>query len=451
MPAKPVAAWTAAVLGLWLALGCESAVAPRPDATPDAAPDTAADVPVDVPVDADADAGWPPESPEQVNVTTRWTSSFTAYYPYVYYHFVEYNEVERQRETYLFAFHVKTFESKMIAHYHFTPQMEFLSVHEGGQAAFWIATEHYQTGLQMPEYRGIYHLMRLSLATHELTEVPTAGPFYTHNCERNNGIMHLYDYDPRTGWMVLCCQYVDEMLQRVDTWRANTITGKIEFLVNGVDRFAFFGDIPFNLMPGVLTGMTAAWEDRNGWIAQGPPFQYEVMDTGNKPSLVFQIEYPSNTMSSVSPMNREGWFTYCLLDEPRQLLKMRGINLWTFEELEFPEVSYNQFQGRMVHPDLPHLWVWLDAGTKLNYMGNAVMPGLTKSDIVLWDQERDIQRRVTAGDRRYTTAFLLPGEDPPRTLVYRSSDSHTENVRLHLRDLIAAGILDETGHLLPEP
>ena len=69
---------------------------------------------------------------------------------------------------------------------------------------------------------------------------------------------------------------------------------------------------------------------------------------------------------------------------------------------------------------------------------------------MLWDQDRDIQRRVTAGDRLYSVPFLLPGEVPPRTLVYRSSDSHTENVRLHTRDLIAAGILDETGHLLPE-
>ncbi len=449
MPAKPVAAWTAAVLGLWLALGCESAVAPRPDATPDAAPDTAADVPVDVPVDADADAGWPPESPEQVNVTSEDTVTFTALFPYIYYQLVRYNQVEDCHETTVHAYHVKTGERQLVAQYRGSPQVEFLALHEETRSAYWIMNRFYRTGLANPEFRETYHLMRLSLETHEMEEVPT-GPFYTYNCEQNNGMMHLYDYDPRTGWMVLCCQYVDEMLQRVDTWRANTITGKIEFLVNGVDRHLFLTDSPNLIQPNVLTGRSAAWEQRNGWIAKAPPFLYEVWETGPVPSLVFQIEYPSYMMSAVGPMNRDGWFTYSLLDEPRQLLVTKGVNLWTMEELELPEVSYNQFQGRMVHPELPHLWVWLDAGTSLNFYSYSVMPSMSVSDIVLWDQERDIQRRVTAGDRRYTTAFLLPGEDPPRTLVYRSSDSHTENVRLHLRDLIAAGILDETGHLLPE-
>ena len=102
MPAEHALRYLAAAMGLWLALACESPVTPRPDATPDAGPDVTADVPVDVPsdADADADAGWPPESADQINITTQWTSSFTAYYPYVYYHFCGYNEVERHPETY---------------------------------------------------------------------------------------------------------------------------------------------------------------------------------------------------------------------------------------------------------------------------------------------------------------------------------------------------------------
>ncbi len=451
MPAKPVVVWVALVTGLWLALACESAVKRTADSGPDAGPDVTADVPVDVSSDADADVSWPPESQDQVDITTRSTSAFTAHYPYVYYHIGGYNEVERHPETDLFAFHVKTFETKWIAHYHLAPQMEFFSVHEGAQAAFWIAEESYPTGLQTPEYRSKYHLMRLSLTNHELSEIPTTSPFYTNNCERNRGMMHLYNYSPRTGWMVLCCIYIDEMLQRVDTWKANVYTGEREFIVNGEDRFAFFGDIPYPMEPETLTGMTTAWEQREGWIAQVPPFQYEVWDVGREPALLFQIEYPPNTMSSVNSMNKGGWFSYSVLDEARQLLVTLGINLWTMEELAFPLVDYNQFQARQVHPRLPHLWVWRDAGTRLKFMGNVVMPSMATSDIVLWDQERDLQRRVTAGDRLYSLPFLLPGETPPRTLVYRSSDSHTENIRLHMRDLIAAGILDETGHLLPEP
>ncbi|TFH60360.1 MAG: hypothetical protein E4G90_10035 [Gemmatimonadales bacterium] len=172
---------------------------------------------------------------------------------------------------------------------------------------------------------------------------------------------------------------------------------------------------------------------------------------GREPALLFQIEYPPNTMSSVNPMNKGGWFTYSVLDEARQLLVTLGINLWTMEELVFPLVDYNQFQARQVHPGLPHLWAWLDAGTRLNFNGFSVMPSMATMDIVLWDQERDLQRRVTAGDRLYVVPFLLPGETPHRTLVYVSSNSHFDDNRLHMRDLISAGILDETGHLLPEP
>jgi len=443
--------WVALVMGIWLALACESAVKPRPDATPDAGPDGTADIPSDVPSDADADASWPPQSPDQVDVNSEDSVAFTAYYPYIYYQIVHYDPIEDCHETTVYSYHVKTGERQLVAQYRGSPQREFLSLHEETHSIFWVVNRFYRTGLANPEFRSTYHLMRLSLTTHELSEEPTVRPFYTRNCERNNGLMHLYDYNPRTGWMVLACIYIDEMLQRVDTWKANVYTGELEFIVNGEDRFAFFGDIPYTMETETLTGMTTAWEQREGWIAQVPPFQYEVWDVGREPTLLFQIEYPPNTMSSANPLNKGGWFTYSVLDEARQLLVTLGINLWTMEELAFPLVDYNQFQARQVHPRIPHLWFWRDAGTRLKFMGNVVMPSMATSDIVLWDQELDLQRLVTSGDRLYSVPFLLPGEDPPRTLVYRSSGSHTEGIRLHMRDLIAAGILDETGHLLPEP
>ncbi len=450
MPAKPVAAWTAAVLGLWLTLGCESAVAPRPDATPDAAPDTAADVPVDVPSDADADAGWPPESPDQLDVTLRSTSAFTAHYPYVYYHFVEYNAAEDLHDSYLYAFHVKTGEHRLLAHYVGKPQQEFIQVHEETRQAFWVATRFYRTGLDFPEFRKTYHLMRLSLDTHELTEVQTA-PFYTPNCERYNGRIYLFSYEPRSGWMVLDCTYLAPLGKTEDTWKANSITGEMQFIVNGQDRFAVFSDIPFELDSSFLTGNMASWVEYDGWRAMGPPYLVEVWDVSGAPLLVFQSEFTANSMSSANPINMDGWFSYSAYDENTQLIVAKGINVWSLEEIHFPPVRYNQYLPNQVHPDFPHLWVWLDAGTQVTFYTEVVMPSSSTMDIVLWDQERDIQRRVTSGDRIYSAPFLLPGEDPPRTLVYRSSDSHTENVRLHLRDLIAAGILDETGHLLPEP
>ncbi|MBU1412525.1 hypothetical protein KKC22_13520 [Myxococcota bacterium] len=451
MPAKPVVIWVALVTGLWLALACESAVKRTTDAGPDAGPDVTADVPVDVSSDADADVSWPPESPDQFDITTRSTSAFTAHYPYVYYHFVEYNVAEDLHDSFLYAFHVKTGSHQLLAHYQYNPQPELLSVNEDAKQMFWVATKFYRTGMEFPEFRKTYHLMRLSLETHELTEVPTA-PFYTPNCERYNGRMYLYSYEPRSGWMVLQCTYKDPVGIRYDSWRANTKTGELQFIVNGQDRFAFFGDNPYKLGSSMITGRTTNWIEFMGSITKGPPIQLEIWETDvDVPRMVFSQEFPENTLCTGRPLNMDGWLTYSQIDENTQRIVSRAFNIWTMAEFDFPSVFYNQFQANQVSSQLPFLWVWIDAGTRVTFYGDVVMPSSSTMDIVLWDQERDIQRRVTAGDRLYSVPFLMPGEDPPRTLVYRSSDSHTENIRLHLRDLIAAGIMDETGHLLPAP
>ena len=449
MPAKHVAVSIALVTGMWLALACDSAVKRTADSGQDAVPDVTMDVPVDVPTDADADTGWPPESPDEINITTRSTSAFTAHYPYVYYHFVEYNAAEDLHDSYLYAFHVKTGEHRLLAHYKYNPQPESLKVNEDAKQVFWVATKFYRTGLAFPEFRETYHLMRLSLETHELTEVQTP-PFYTPNCERFNGRMYLYSYEPRSGWMVLQCTYLDTVGIRYDSWRANTKTGDIQFIVNGQDRHAFFIDSPTGLALDMMSARTTGQIEIDGYLAKVPPFQFEVWDVGGTPTPVFSMEFPSNTMSICSPPAQNGWFVYSILNADTELIVSKGINLFTFEEMDFPAVQYNQFQPYQLLPQWQHLWAWIDAGTQVINSGYAVMPPGGIEDIVLWDQERDIQRRVTAGDRLYSVPFLLPGEDPPRTLVYRSSDSHTEDIRLHMRDLIAAGILDETGHLIPE-
>ena len=437
------------LFGAYAWFACESPVAPRPDATPDAGPDVTTDVPVDVLSDADADVQWPPESPDEIDITTQWTSGFTAYYPYVYYHFVTWDPVEEKRHAYLYAYHVKNRTTELLVHYNYSPQWDFFYVHEPSRFAYWIGMEHYKTGLAFPEYRYYYKLLRLSLDTHEMEVMITAN-FYTENCERNKGILYLISYEPRSRWMILQCKYNDGTGVRLDSWRANAETGEIQYIVNGQDRFASFPDKPNEFDSTVLSGRTNGWVEMNGWIAQGPPHQYEVWDVSASPRLILSLEFPSNTMSSSTPMNLEGWFTYSVLDPDRQRLVAHGINVYTLEEMAFPAVPYNQFQPNQIRSDLPHLWSWVDAGTRITPFGDCVMPAGSVEDIILWDRDRDIQRRVTDSSKRYGVPFLIPGEPLPRTLVYMSFNSSGEDIRLHMRDLVAAGILDETGHLLPE-
>ncbi|PKN44277.1 MAG: hypothetical protein CVU59_12045, partial [Deltaproteobacteria bacterium HGW-Deltaproteobacteria-17] len=353
-----------------------------------------------------------------------------------------------------YAYHVKNGSTELLAHYNYTPQWDYFYVHEPSRVAFWVAMDHYKTGLEFPVYRAYYKLMRLSLDTQELEEVATA-PFHTEACEQGNGILYLISYEPRSHWMVLTCKYAvmvgENVTSRRETWRANAQTGEIQMVVQGQDRYALFPDRPNEFDASLISGRSNGWMELNGWVMDGPPYLYEVWDVSSVPRMVLNLEFPSDTMSSSTPMNLDGWFTYSSLDPDTQRLVAHGINVHTLEEMTFPTVSYNQFQPNQIHARLPHLWAWSDAGTRITPYGDCVMPASSVEDIILWDRDRGIQRRVTDSSGRYGIPFLIPGEPLPRTLVYISFNSSGEDIRLHMRDLVAAGILDETGHLLPEP
>jgi hypothetical protein len=307
------------------------------------------------------------------------------------------------------------------------------------------------SGRDYPEYTLTYHLMRYSMDDRTLEVVPTPR-FVTDACETWSGHLWLVDYDSTNGNMVLQCNYVEYPWQkRRESYRFVAATEEIQYIVNGVERYGLLFNQD-NVVPGVFVAETGAWTLYGSSYDPGPPLKYEVWDTnGEAPQLVFEQEMAPRTMGFPNPLNLDGWFTYTTLSADETRVEAYGINIFSSEELVLPEVCYNRSALKQISPRLPHLWIWSDGGQGVQYLYPYVQNAGNRN-LVLWDAERDIVRRVThsAADH-HSPEGMLPGEPIPRTLVYITSDSHGENIRIFMKDLIAAGILDETGHLLPEP
>ncbi|MBU1413454.1 hypothetical protein KKC22_18235, partial [Myxococcota bacterium] len=258
--------------------------------------------------------------------------------------------------------------------------------------------------------------------------------------------------DSATGNMVLQCQYVEYPWQkRTESYRFVAASEEIQYIVDGAERFGFLF-YQNELAPGFFVALTGAWTLYGDSYSEGPPLKYEVWDTnGEAPVLVYEQEMAVNTMGFPSPLNLDGWFTYATLSADETREEARGVNIYSQEEMVLPEVCYNRSALRQISPRLPHIWLWSDGGQGVDYYYPRVQSRGNRN-LELWDSERNIVRRVThsVADHNSPTG-MLPGEPIPRTLVYMTFDSHGENQRIFTKDLIAASILDETGHLLPAP
>ncbi|PKN24849.1 MAG: hypothetical protein CVU65_10530 [Deltaproteobacteria bacterium HGW-Deltaproteobacteria-22] len=445
----------------WLcALGCDAPLRTRPsddvltdvpeDVTPDADADVAVDVAPDV-VDPCPREPWWEEDPFEVAVFPGPVTSMAMLYPYIYFQLSQWDNELQRRNAWLFEYDVETQDATLVATHHFTPQREFMIVDEASRSLYWVGVDAVLSGQDFPEYTLTYFMMRYSMDDRTLEVVPTPR-FVTDACETWSGHLRLLGYDSATGNLVLQCEYVEYPWQkRTESYRFVAASGEVQYIVNGAERYgAIFN--PDGLAPGFFVAQTGAWTNYGGDdFSEGPPLKYEVWDNhGEAPTLVYEQEMAPRTMGFPSPLNLDGWFTYTTLSADETRVVARGVNIHSHEEMILPEVCYNQYFMRNVSSSLPNLWTWNDAGEGVTYLYPYIMPSGPRN-IELWDSERNIVRRVTNSPAIITALGMLPGEPIPRTLVYYTSDSHGENQRIFMKDLIAAGMLDETGHLLPAP
>jgi len=459
MPQKHGLTWALLVLGaLWFA-ACDGPgfIRPQNDVPTDVDQDLDAGHDVDVAEDVAPDVvdpcprdPWWETDPHEVAVFPGPITSMAMLHPYIYFQLSQWDDALQRRNAWLFEYHVETRDATLVATYHLTPQMEFMIADETSRSLYWVGVDATLSGRDYPEYTLTYHLMRYSMDDRTLEVVPTPR-FVTDACETWSGHLRLLGYDSTNGNMVLECQYTEyPWWGRRESYRFVAATEEIQYIVNGVERYgAIFN--PDGLTPGYFVARTGAWTLYGSSYDPGPPLKYEVWDTnGESPELVFEHEMAPRTMGFPSPLNLDGWFTYTTLSADETRVVARGVNIHSHEEMVLPEVCYNQYFMGHISSRLPNLWTWNDAGEGVTYLYPYIMPSGPRN-IELWDSERNIIRRVTNRPAIIAGVGMLPGEPIPRTLVYITSNSHGENTRIFMKDLIAAGILDETGHLLPEP
>ncbi|MBU1243958.1 hypothetical protein KJ612_12210, partial [Myxococcota bacterium] len=97
----------------------------------------------------------------------------------------------------------------------------------------------------------------------------------------------------------------------------------------------------------------------------------------------------------------------------------------------------------------PRLLTWVE-GYEPSTSGSWIQAGIV-GHVFLTDRDTMVHRQVTCleGFGRYGGVLFMPGDPTGRWAIIVSSSGST--LLIHLKDLHAAGIMSEDGHLLPTP
>ena len=455
MPATKLVLLLAA---LWI--GCTTDTIPRNDAATDVGSDVDVTPDVSEIVD-DADAG-PEEDdiafwadPHEVRIPCpRSADIISAVYPYIIWGENQY--VYERQSGEIKALHVETGDLRVVHSYddryitgaRFTlhPSLEVL--HFLTVKAEDAVNEEGQT------YRKVtYYLNRLNLVDLNVEELPVEVPFRTPACSQNpNGRVAMLQYSPETGWLTLMCDYSLSIYQPhpfQDYYRLHVETGEIQMMIDGTSARGIFSYLASDVGPETIA-------------LQGPtlsaaadavePFFFSVWDvSGETPGELWRLEVPWVQVAMDLHASRDGTVYYSEEGGDGFLSGMR-LDRNTMQDLGMPAVNHHQYRPVRIHETLSPVISWTRAeGTlrKSEFFG-AVTPPVFSVALYFWDPTNGIIRKITGENRMYFDPYLMHGQPAPRFLVY-SVKVGGESYCLAYKDVIAAGILDETGHLLPEP
>jgi len=443
---------------LWL--GCATHTTPKTDAATDVGPDQ--DVTPDVPdIADDADAGpveddiafW--EDPFEVRIPCPRSADIdTAVYPYIVWGENHYDvnqpfgEIKAVNVETGDLHVVHTYEDRVLRGPKFTlhPSLEML--HFLTSKAEDAVNDEGQT------YRKVtYWLNRLNLADLSVEELPVDVPFRTPACSQNpNATVALLQFSPETGWLTLMCRYTLSTTQPhpfQDYYRLHVETGELQMMVEGTTARMQSSVFVSDVGPGLVALQGSALSVSANAVE---PYFFSVWEvSGDAPVETWRLEVPWMQVASGFYAAQDGAVYYAEAGAGGFLDGVR-LDRTTMQDLGMPAVNHHQYRPAPIHETLSPVVSWTRAeGTleKIPYFG-AVTPPIYAVALYFWDPTNGIVRKVTGQQKDYGDPYLMHGQAEPRFVVY-SSMVRWDSYCLAYKDLIAAGILDETGHLLPEP
>jgi hypothetical protein len=417
---------------------------------------------IDVPDDGDVDGGidgdidggdaTPLDDPYEVNVTCSSDTSVVkgevrswgAKYPFIYWASVYY-----QNSTYyypLYKHNVETGESTLISNLPMKPSI--ISIISTSNGFYWFGSE--VTELQEePFFSFISHFYHLDTDNDIVEEIEITYPLESEHCIFRSGQVGLLDYDYETGWMLIRCQYFRKETQsptNKDFYRLDINTGEYQNLVNGDDEL-FYGNFGgyTNQNPNYMISWGSEWGEN--WNSN---YHLKLGIWEFSDSTVVRVvdkTWASREVGIGSNVSSDAWYYYTALDDS-STLQVYGTNILTNEQVEVPESLSHKFGPAPMGSVVPHLVSYVTGSDEINNGEGTLQPKYI-DQIQIWDKTSGLIRQATVFQDHYGQIAFIPGAPQTRYLIYNAVITSWSSC-IFYKDLIAAGILDATGHLIPE-
>ncbi|MBU1412444.1 hypothetical protein KKC22_13105 [Myxococcota bacterium] len=427
--------------------GCDSAVQPTKDAGPDV-PDHV-DVPdvvdvdvVDVTDTVDATGfpeGFPAasceEDPTQTLVASGDMLQTAAYYPHMF--LSQYNWTTRS--TTVHSLHVETMELREL----FTIEPEFITkmVFRPEDNSLWISGIE-PWNYQDPTDRDPPRIFRWDLATETLEDLtPQLPNLRSPACETNLANLTLQMIDLERNRLLLHCDFALDGKVRGELYFYDLTTSEKVFLGRHTERYYHSGLMTFEAnSTNYFQVPCKEWSDVRlktcFWRIDGP-----------SPNLVYQSWDGIHPASAVVVASAED-LVYQSWLENDQIVQF-AYNLQSGERDYLPEFPVFPQGLTSAGKLFPRLLTWVEGydPSTSGYWIQASQLG----HLFLTDRDTMVHRQVTCldGFGRYGLVFFFPGNPTGRWAIISSSSGST--LLISLKDLHAAGIMSEDGHLLPPP
>jgi len=440
------------ILVVWLA-GCDSPSRSARDAGPDA-PDhvDVADVQdvvdisdlVDVPEDTGYPDGWPApscdEDPHQIAVAVTGSNNYKALYPNLFLPQADYDT----DQTEVFSFNIETQESRIL----FTLEGEFLSdmVIDVESQSIWLSVQE-RWNYENPADRAPPRILRWNLVTEILDDLtPQMPPLRSDECEANYGNLFIQMLDLERNRILFYCEFTVGTKIQGDLYFLNVASGEKIYLGRHEDQY-YRGMTPFPepfhssyyyayCSPWIGNTYTGNW-DGCYWKVD------ELL-----PPLIFESSDGDRLNSSTAQADSDG-----------RVLQVWQINddyvstassLATGEVMILPALPVYPQSLAPTGKFFPQLATWVEGYDPIA-MGN-MLQASRLGHVFIWDLQANVYRQVTClndvGAYRGGIT-MMPGDPTGRYGLIVSVIGDTKII--HVKDLRAAGIMSEDGHLLPAP
>jgi hypothetical protein len=412
------------------------------------------DADLDGDADGDIDGGdkTPLDDPYEVNVTCSSDTSvvkgevraYGAKYPYIYWISVYY-----QNSTYyypVYKHNVETGESTLIDTLPFQPTTTSLVSTINGFYLF--GTEIFQHQ-EEPFFSYIPYFYHLDTVNDVVEEIEITYPLESPHCAERSGKVALLDYNYESGWMIIRCRYTIEQNQyspNYDFYRLNINTGEYQHLVNGEDEI-FKGN--YGAYENQNTNYLISWGEEWGenWSSSNR-IKLGIWELSDSTVIrVVDRIWESREVGIGSNVSSDAWYYFTALDDS-STLQVYGTNILTNEKVEIPESLKHKFGPAPMGKTVPHLVSYATGSDEVDSGAGTLQPKYI-DQIQIWDKTSGLIRQATIYSDHYVGIAFIPEASQTRYLIYNVAVSPWMTC-IFYKDLIAAGILDATGHLIPE-